>query len=298
MQNMWKKWDGMHSDPEQQKRIISAKKAENTPVSIDKNAGAATFSGSHGLYKTTLAACTCMDFSRRKQPCKHIYRLAIECGLMSAGAVSSDSKAIKTPAPTSSERKQALARAVELLETYTDEAQSKIREMLYLNNTGKSCPCENTEIMQKAIADGLVETYQNDEQALREHTQKMTLEKLEALGFSFPADLKSTKKARFEWCLAHASEVVPLVYPRFAFIRPAGLLEVAKKKVYTYLLRKYTDDNVMNEDGQFIAVPHGAEFLTVVSPAGVSELRIQFPDDEVTDLLNKHGSNRCTNWKS
>lgn len=297
MLEVWKKWDEVHSEPDQKKRIVSAKKSENTPLSIDKAAGTATFSGSHGIYSTTLEMCKCGDFIRRNKPCKHIYRLAIECGLINVGTVSSDVKAIKAPAPTPSERKKALDRAVDLLESYTDEVQSKICEMMYLTNTGKMCPCENVEKFQKAIADGLVETYQNDEQALHEHTQKLTLEKLAALAFSFPADLKTTKKARFEWCLTHASEVAPLAYPDFAFIRPTGLLEVAKKKVYTYLLRKYRDSTVMNGDGGFITIPHGAEFSTSVSVSGVSELRLQFPDDDVTDLLNKHGSNRCADWK-
>lgn len=293
MLEVWKKWDSVHSEPDQQKRITSAKKAENTPLTIDKNTAVATFSGSHGVYFTTLETCKCGDFIRRNKPCKHIYRLAIECGLITAGAVSSDAKAIKAPAPTPTERKQALLKVVAILETYSDEVQNKIREMIYCSNTGRACPCENSDKLNKVIADGIVDTYHDDEQTLREHTQKMTLEKLEALGFSFPANLKTTKKARFEWCLAHASEVAPLAYPRFAFIRPAGLLETAKKKVYTYLLRKYTDDTVMNGDGQFIAIPHGAEFSTSVSPAGVSELRLQFPDDEITELLNKYGANRC-----
>lgn len=297
MLDIWKKWDAVHSEPDQQKRLSSAKKAENTPISIDINAAVATFSGSHGVYNTTLEACRCGDFIRRRKPCKHMYRLAIECKLVAAEAVSSDVKAIKSPSPTSSERKQALLKVVAMLETYSDEIQNKIRNMIYCTNTGRMCPCENVNMFNKAIADGIVETFHDDENALRAHTQKLTLERLEATGFVFPADLKTTKKARFEWCLSHASEVAPLAYPDFAFIRPAGLLVVAKKKVYTYLLRKYTDDNIMDENGNFHFIPHGAECSVVVSESGVSESVIQFPDDEITELLNKYGANRCARLK-
>lgn len=93
----WKKWGAVHSEPDQQKRLDSAKQAENTPLTIDKNSAVATFSGSHGVYFTTLETCKCADFSKRNKPCKHIYRLAIECGLVDAGVFYSDIKAIKAP---------------------------------------------------------------------------------------------------------------------------------------------------------------------------------------------------------
>lgn len=297
MLEVWKKWGEVHVEPDQQKRLASAKKAENTPLSIDKSKAVATFSGSHGVYNTTLEMCSCGDFIRRRKPCKHIYRLAVECGLVNAGAVSSDTKAIKAPAPTSAERKQTLLKVVALLETYSDEVQNKIREMIYFANTGRMCPCENSEKFKKAIADGLVETYRDDEQTLRGHTQKLTLEKLEAAGFAFPDDLKTTKKARFEWCLAHADVIAPLAYPDFVFLRPTELLTIAKKKVYTYLLRKYTDDNIMDENGNFRSIPHGAEYSVAVSESGVKELIVQFPDDEITELLNKYDANRCEGLK-
>lgn len=93
----WRKWGAIHSEPDQQKRITSAKKAENTPLTIDKNSAVGSFSGSHGVYSTTLETCNCADFSNRNKPCKHIYRLAIECGLIDAGAFYSDRNAVKSP---------------------------------------------------------------------------------------------------------------------------------------------------------------------------------------------------------
>ncbi len=294
MLEVWKKWDVVHGSTDQQKRIASAKKAENTPISIDMSNGTATFSGSHGVYNTTLETCGCGDFIRRKLPCKHMYRLAIECNLMSVGAVKSDSKAIKAPDPTPAERKKALLQVVEMFESYTEEVQNKIREMIYHSNTGKLYPCENLEKFEKVISDGLVEVVQNYEQTIRAHTQKLTIEKLEAIGFTFPADLKTTKKARYEWCLANAGTVAPLAYPDFAFLQPAGLLIVAKKKAYTYLLRKLTDDVYIDEEGNTRTIPHGAEQSVEVSVDGVSSLCVQFPDDDITALLNKYGANRCS----
>ena len=33
-------------------------------------------------YETTLSSCTCYDFTERQLPCKHIYRLAVELGII------------------------------------------------------------------------------------------------------------------------------------------------------------------------------------------------------------------------
>ncbi len=38
---------------------------------------------SSAVYRTTLNDCTCPDFQHRHQPCKHMYRIALELGLLS-----------------------------------------------------------------------------------------------------------------------------------------------------------------------------------------------------------------------
>ena len=66
-----------------------------------------------------------------------------------------------------------------------------------------------------------------------------------------------------------------------SFVRP---FDRAKRKVYSYLLRKFEDDCFMDELGVPWAVPHGS-----VCNGDL----YYFPDDEITDLLNQYGSNRC-----
>lgn len=84
----WKmNWGDVHEEEAQVKKI---KRALDIPPPLNLNLehGKANFSGSKGqIYDTTLFSCTCIDFMRgvkrkRPLPCKHIYRLAIECGLM------------------------------------------------------------------------------------------------------------------------------------------------------------------------------------------------------------------------
>lgn len=66
----------IHDTPEQVKRQKRATDVALTPLSISDGIG--KFRGSSCDYYTSLIACQCTDFSRRKLPCKHIYRLAHE----------------------------------------------------------------------------------------------------------------------------------------------------------------------------------------------------------------------------
>lgn len=81
-------WDeSIHTSPDQQKRIASAKKPGMTPLSVDVQSQSGAFAGSgKSPYETTLETCTCSDFIRRKIPCKHMYRLAIELGMTNESA--------------------------------------------------------------------------------------------------------------------------------------------------------------------------------------------------------------------
>lgn len=77
-----------------------------------------------------------------------------------------------------------------------------------------------------------------------------------------------------------------------------AISEQARKKVrklYTYLSRKYDTELYFNpETCEMIEIPKGAIFTTEMSlidgNAGVS---MQFPDDEVTAMLDLFGTNPC-----
>ena len=72
------------NDAEQKKRFDSACSAECTPASVDRDTLSGTFRAHavHGTYRTSLDACTCHDYKIRKLPCKHMYRLALELGVL------------------------------------------------------------------------------------------------------------------------------------------------------------------------------------------------------------------------
>lgn len=69
------------------------------------------------------------------------------------------------------------------------------------------------------------------------------------------------------------------------------------RKLYTYLLRKFDIECYWDpHTGEDKTIPKGAEFVGTISPAGGIEIILQFPDDEVTAMLNLFGTNRCHNW--
>ena len=78
------KWEpSIHDDFEQVKRMESAKKLKKDIVEIDREAKRIRIQGSaEEPYVSTLNECDCMDFVKRRLPCKHIYCLAFELGEM------------------------------------------------------------------------------------------------------------------------------------------------------------------------------------------------------------------------
>ncbi len=80
----WGEWDdSIHSDEAQIERQGRSMTYPFT-FKVNKKAKNAKFSSSSSLpyYLTTLSECNCGDFENRRLPCKHIYRLAVELGII------------------------------------------------------------------------------------------------------------------------------------------------------------------------------------------------------------------------
>ena len=81
---------------------------------------------------------------------------------------------------------------------------------------------------------------------------------------------------------------------------PAGIvldpcLEKVRKKLCTYLSRRNESESCVDENGEPYTIPKGAQFVASVSLGG-STLLLAFPDDEITELLDYYGVNRCKGW--
>lgn len=73
----------IHSDFEQVKRIEAGLKLKKDVVLFDASEQKMSISGSATEpYECTLHECNCTDFAFRQAPCKHMYCLADELGLL------------------------------------------------------------------------------------------------------------------------------------------------------------------------------------------------------------------------
>lgn len=80
----WDDWEkSIHADKAQVQRQGTAM-TYHFDFLIDDVNEVGTFSSTSDLpyYMTSLSRCTCYDFRERKLPCKHIYRLAVELGII------------------------------------------------------------------------------------------------------------------------------------------------------------------------------------------------------------------------
>lgn len=81
IESLWKRWEITNNSEDQKRRMLRALLDKLTLIKIDKKFRYAKYAGSTGgTYITTLNGCTCMDFLKRRVPCKHMYKLAIELG--------------------------------------------------------------------------------------------------------------------------------------------------------------------------------------------------------------------------
>lgn len=69
--------DSIQNEREQQSRMVKAHK-DNLYIFPDTFNGSSAFilGSGENVYKTSFSSCTCMDFQKRKLPCKHMYKLA------------------------------------------------------------------------------------------------------------------------------------------------------------------------------------------------------------------------------
>ena len=229
---------------DRKKREIKAASAECIPISVDPNNLCGVFGGSSGNYNTSLSECECVDFHRRKLPCKHMYRLAHELGLYSLDDIMGNMNLLKGVSVSSKKRADALEQVIALMETYNKETQLELQSVLSDRYGGMTHICKDAALLEKPLSDGLLETVDSPKTIIERNYQKTTVENMLAAGFNFPEDVKTTKKARYLWCLDHPDIACAYAYPTYFVVQPAGILELAHTKAYTYLNKKFPKEYI------------------------------------------------------
>lgn len=290
----------IHSSPEQQKRIQTAQSAKTTPTSVNKETQTGCFPGS-GLevYQTTLDSCTCADFEYRELPCKHIYRLAMECGLFPGNIEQGINKNVLDQSQLT------LEEAVEAIENLSEDDQRLIMGMLgdtlYRNKTERIIPAEKA---QSLLCCPLLEAQEPTVSSLlRRYRKKELLQCLEANKIAGYPKSATAGTLRL-WCeknIENPGDIFPKAYS-FHF---ADVVQKVIRKVYTYLNRKFRWEIIYTSSMEEMRYPHGAQpegtEVTVTRGEDGKIKMVQngdpsvyhFPEDKVTELLTLYGHNRC-----
>lgn len=268
----WKSsWDAsIHDSDYAATRIKSAKSAKLTPIKIDPADCYGYFQGAHGRYETWLDSCPCGDFRRSKLPCKHIYRLAIELGVMDEDA-SSDKNAI----PELNARKVSLSETLDIVESLSAEAQHELLDIAY--STTSDNPFKKIdvdEVASELLKSGIVADDGTDiNESVTFGTKPTIIDFLEKQNIEHK---KSDRKNVLEdLCMAAAPDAAAKHFGvrRWYNVRIPAIY--SRQKIHYYLHRKYDSGYVFDEN-------RGSDF-------GISLLETNLPDDKVTDELIKRG---------
>lgn len=275
-------WDlSIHDLPDQQKRIASARKAATSPESVDKATSTGVFPGSGKTpYQTSLTSCTCVDFSKRHLPCKHMYRLAMECGKFEGVFAIGENKNV------AEKRQFSLSDAVSEIEKLSECNQTTIARMIraiLYNGFDSIEEVESRDTVELLscpliLCCGTVDTLT----VLQRMRKRDIVALLERSGCTYDPKLKKADLAL--WCSENASRVrinIPTIY----LLSLSDLFDEERRKTYSYLLRKFEWGSYLKGDMTEYRYPHGSE-------EGETGL-YWFPNDEITALLTKYECNRC-----
>lgn len=234
----WEIWDDIHENEEQIKRQKSATKSACTPLSIENGVG--VFRGKSGEYSTTLEKCPCMDFSRRRKPCKHMYRLSIELGYFSADNVQSDTGSVLVP---QEQHEAYLIHLVSILENYPLWQQLAFKNVicaLTFANQKEYFTHAFPLLVEMLNTDFLC--FYRDFTAFSSHYRKKDMiSMISELNIPVP-DTAKTQKAKIEWVMKRLDIYGDLMFPIDLFVTmPSGMGAVGRH-FYKYLHRKFDDD--------------------------------------------------------
>lgn len=265
-QEFWEKWETVHEEPDQVRRLERAKEAACTPISIDSVKKSGYFKGTYGEYTTTLLSCECMDFLRRHKPCKHMYRLAIEFGIITESAIFDQSQVLLS-------KSERLSIAVDAIEKLSLEEQSElfyISEGLRGNNKTTTSPKD--EVLQALIEAEIVEEKIDIKTLLQGYRRNDLRERVRKLNIPFNGNMKT--EVFVEWCLENIPDKVTEICGDKTTVTFTYFYFSLKSKIYKYLYRK------------FMVIPH---FKEGIGYYHIPRLETDLPDDDVTDQLIRMG---------
>lgn len=179
--------------------------------------------------------------------------------------------------------------AVAVLEALSDEGRTSLRGILYLIFYNKKRDVVGV-IADDAVADlvnaGVLTVCDDLLSALDALGRNEIRDRLIASGVSeFKKNMNHEDLAR--WVCRNVPSALSMFADAVA-VRLSDNFVGVSRKLYTYLNRRD-----VTEEG----IPKGAEYVATITIGSGSSLSLEFPDDEITALLDHYGVNRCRTWR-
>lgn len=282
-------WPEQNAGPDEEKWLNSAQQSKTSPTSIDREHETEVFYGSGKLpYQTSLATCTCNDFVKRKKPCKHVYRLAMELGIIPLDYKTGRSSGERNEAQISFED------SIALVEQLSEAAQKHVENMLYytserVDDRQRAVICYDLDVSEELRTSPLI--HENPyplAEVLSDLSKPNLLILLDAIRREDKPRRSAAKAKIVEWIAANvpmlANELPPCA--SFSFVE---VFDKAQRDVYKYLRRKYDTETDWYT---------GFEYPAGAGLPNENELVFYFPEDRVTAALTKYGCNRCLHGHS
>lgn len=187
-----------------------------------------------------------------------------------------------------------LSKAVEVLEKSTNDAQQILERFLrqYLYGTDKNADIiiesspQLNELLQLHILDQKAVTEYDLSLFSRNELNDLVAPYVSGMGYKNGRTLKIQN----EWIKSNIPDVIPRIGIHTTTVTLNADYQKVKRKLYSYLLRKFETDSYF-DGNTFKDIPHGSiDYLTITTDS--MEISTEFPDDEITDLLNKYEANR------
>lgn len=265
---IWKEAWGqeVHETEYAKSRIKSAKSAKMTPIKIDKEDYYGYFQGSHGRYETFLDSCPCGDFIRNRLPCKHIYRLAIELGLMNE-----DVKADKNAIPTPKAERKTLDEQIDAVESLSEEAQQRLLGIAAsVNSNNPTYQTGIDEVITELMEAGVIVDAAPEEHKIRFGSKAEIVDLLQSENIEFR---KQDKVGILrEICIEQIPQKAKEVFGEI--ISVSIPTEYSPQQIHFYLHRKYDYEYFYDEN---------------MVEQKVKLTDRELPIDAITDQLIKRG---------
>ena len=228
--------EDIHRNEREQRTIERARLAETSPVpgSVDREKQTATFYGTK-VYEVSLDFCPCGGFTR-KHPCKHIYRLAMELGIIDVPFETGESKGERN------ERQLSLSDAKMLFEKLSPKAQQEAYGFMQYSREARHMKVLETdpEIIEEFRSCPLLEEHEATDMILNRMKRKEIWEIVGKSGVECPLKKNVSKETVLAWLRESVPDLAELLpkYAVFSYIVNFDKAQVALMKELNEKMRE------------------------------------------------------------